>query len=511
MRFQPLPRGSGAPSSGMSIAYLVIDFWNDYSFVTMFRVYLFDGQGVRHDLGDVKIGFKGQTIETATYSTIGDGFDELPANYFSVGTDLDYYLTLSRGVPAETRVAYLAAMRDVAGDQTALATALEERVFQTSLLRSLNLVTITDQYRRVLAGGVPLTDYTFRFTQDPGPRLAGYELDFEVKASSTPSTNIHAIIGRNGVGKTTLLNNMTMAVKSPGQAGYRFETLDWIGDQQPIARDYFSSVVSVSFSAFDPFNPPQEQPDPSLGTCYFYVGLKSYADEGGALLKSQTELADEFVASLSICLSEHARGERWKEAIQNLESDDNFAEMELSQLWPLRDSALDERARSLLKRMSSGHAIVLLTITKLVARVEEKTLVLFDEPESHLHPPLLSALIRSLSRLLTNRNAIAILATHSPVVLQEIPRSCVWKITRSGLASEARRPEIETFGENVGMLTRETFGLEVSKSGFNALLSSEADRWDNYDQVLASFGGQLGFEGRAILRSLMHRAGKSGR
>lgn len=26
----------------------------------MFRVYLFDGQGLRHDLGDVKIGFKGQ-------------------------------------------------------------------------------------------------------------------------------------------------------------------------------------------------------------------------------------------------------------------------------------------------------------------------------------------------------------------------------------------------------------------------------------------------------------------
>ncbi len=40
--------------------------------------------------------------------------------------------------------------------------------------------------------------------------------------------------------------------------------------------------------------------------------------------------------------------------------------------------------------MSSGHAIVLLTVTKLVARVEEKTLVLIDEPESHLHPPLLS-------------------------------------------------------------------------------------------------------------------------
>jgi hypothetical protein len=118
----------------------------------------------------------------------------------------------------------------------------------------------------------------------------------------------------------------------------------------------------------------------------------------------------------------------------------------------------------------------------------------------------LSALIRSLSRLLSNRNAIAIIATHSPVVLQEIPKSCVWKITRSGLASACERPETETFGENVGLLTREVFGLEVSKSGFNALLATEAARAQSYEEVLAVFNGQLGLEGRAILRSIMHRS-----
>lgn len=44
-----------------------------------------------------------------------------------------------------------------------------------------------------------------------------------------------------------------------------------------------------------------------------------------------------------------------------------------------------------LSRMSSGHAIVLFTITRLVDTVGEKSLVLLDEPEVHLHPPLLSA------------------------------------------------------------------------------------------------------------------------
>lgn len=508
INFVVIPAKGGIPSEGKNVAYLRIDHWNDYSFVTMFQVELFDEFGVRHSLGSVKIGFFGQDEATSTFSTLGNGFSGLGPQYFSVGMDLDYYLTLSKYVPADTRLAYLALLSDVARDQELLDRASAERVFQTSHLRSLNINTIVDQFRRILDGGVPLTDFSFRFTQKNGEAIAGYQLEFDVKASSTPTSNIHAIIGRNGVGKTTLLNNMTRAIVDSSHVDSVFETEHWMA-YEPIGRDYFSGLVSVSFSAFDPFNPPQDQPDPSKGACYFYVGLKSFADDSGVLLKSQVELSDEFVESLSICLSEQARQSRWFEAIQNLESDDNFAEMNLGQLLELRGDPLEKRARKLLKQMSSGHAIVLLTITKLVARVDEKTLVLFDEPESHLHPPLLSALIRSLSRLLTNRNAIAIIATHSPVVLQEIPKSCVWKITRSGLSSSSLRPEIETFGENVGLLTREVFGLEVSKSGFNVLLQSEAERANTYDQVLDAFSGQLGFEGKAILRAIMHRAERS--
>ncbi len=501
--FHVIPRHTSFPSEGRNSVHLRIDHWNDYSFVTMFDVLAFDELGSPHDLGAVKIGFLGQTIEVTTYSAMPQTFGALDPQFFSVGIDVGYYLALSK-CSDNFRVELLSGLRDVALDARALDMARNEKVFQTSLLRSLGVNTITDQYQRILDGGVPLTDFSFRFTQSPAEKLAGYQLEFHVKATSTPSTNIHAIIGRNGVGKTTILNNMTNAITGIGTGSF-FEK-DSVFTYTSIERDYFSGLVSISFSAFDPFNPPADQPDPSKGTCYFYVGLKSVADESGALLKSQNDLAGELVESLGVCLSEPARSKRWLEAIKNLESDDNFAEMDLGQLAELRDAALEQRARSLLKRMSSGHAIVLLTITKLVARVDEKTLVLFDEPESHLHPPLLSALIRSLSRLLANRNAIAIIATHSPVVLQEIPKSCVWKISRSGLASACQRPEAETFGENVGVLTREVFGLEVSKSGFSALLSAEAERSRSYEQALEAFDGQLGMEGRAILRSIMHKS-----
>jgi ATPase subunit of ABC transporter with duplicated ATPase domains len=131
------------------------------------------------------------------------------------------------------------------------------------------------------------------------------------------------------------------------------------------------------------------------------------------------------------------------------------------------------------------------------------TLVLIDEPESHLHPPLLSAFIRALSELLYDRNGVAIIATHSPVILQEVPRTCVWKITRHGASIATTRPDIETFGENVGILTREVFGLELHKSGFYRVLSEAVEKGGTFESIMEEYEGQLGFEAQALLRSLL--------
>jgi len=162
-----------------------------------------------------------------------------------------------------------------------------------------------------------------------------------------------------------------------------------------------------------------------------------------------------------------------------------------------------EKSRKIFKNLSSGHQIVLLTITRLVESVEERTLVLLDEPESHLHPPLLSAFVRSLSELLVYRNGVAIIATHSPVILQEVPKNSVWKLRRNGAEAIAERPEIETFGENVGTLTREVFGLEVTQSGFHKLLQDAVNQNQNFEQTMQMFGNELGSEARAILRALI--------
>ena len=371
------------------------------------------------------------------------------------------------------------------------------------------MATIRGQFKRLLDGGVPLTDFDFRYIKPQTDEYSGIELKFRIEPDSKPSTNIHALIGRNGAGKTMLLNDMVGSIinYAPNTTGTFLETR--YGDSR-ISKDYFSRLVFVSFSAFDAFNPSHEQSDPSLGTDYYYVGLKKIGgDSDKSELKTLDELREEFSKSLALCLSQTGKKSRWLKAISTLESDENFAEIGLEQLTRTPGVKREKAAYSLISRMSSGHALVLLSITRLVETVEEKTLVLIDEPESHLHPPLLSAFIRALSELLFDRNGVAIIATHSPVVLQEVPRSCVWKITRSGLALSTSRPEIETFGENVGILTREVFGLEVAKSGFHSLLEKSVAKGTSFDRIMDEYMGQLGFEAQAVLRAMLSHRDKN--
>lgn len=60
------------------------------------------------------------------------------------------------------------------------------------------------------------------------------------------------------------------------------------------------------------------------------------------------------------------------------------------------------------------------------------------------------------------------------------------------------------------MLTREVFGLEVVKSGFHQLLLQSIETGASYDDIMADYKNQLGFEGRAILKAMiLHRERKA--
>lgn len=506
MEFQLLDRDETIPNNAKNKVYLHIDYWNDYSFITMFHMDFVDALGNIKHIGNIRIGFKGQTTEVATYKKIQDDFKgntfiSLGDNYFSIGTGTEYYKNLN-SLENKIKTEILLAIKDLAYQPKYISSIQDENVLSISLLRTVSLTSITGQFPRILEGKPELTDFKFSFVIPESKENSEIRLDFLVEPFSKPSTNIHAIIGRNGAGKTTILNRMVQAIMSNSNKDYRF--YDYYSDSYklPIGKDYFSGLVSVSFSVFDTFEPPTEQSNPALGTCYSYIGLKKSKNE----IHTTNDIYDSFSDALDSCFSDETKKNQWIKAISDLETDENFANMQIIKelAIDLTQEELKKTANRLIKRMSSGHAVILVVMTKLVATVGEKTLVLLDEPESHLHPPLLSAFIRALSNLLYDCNGVAIVATHSPVVLQEIPRSCISKIQRVGLVTNIKMPDIETFGENVGVLTREVFGLEVIKSGFHKLLTQSVLEDKTYEEILGEYNNQLGMEAKVLLKLMIN-------
>jgi predicted ATPase len=491
-----------------NVVYLLLSNWDDYSFKTTFHATFFDSSGIAPVLGEVKIGCVGQP-HGWTAELMENEFPCLPEAFFSLGQSAEYYSAL-RALPAPYREEILHALHDVVRFDDALARAMKEDVFKTSLLRGVNYASITEQFKRIIDGGAVRTEFHFGYRTGQKDGHAEFVLTFDVHPNVKPSQNIHVLIGRNGIGKTTLLNGMIASLTNEREhvdgAGYFY---DLAARPAPtvIGDGYFPGVVSVSFSAFDPFNPPPDRNGDASSLKYSYIGLKEVYMDGKVRKSKHKDLPDlgkDFISSLMGCFGLSLKREQWLAAIRFLESDMNFQEMDLARLVEVNDQEeLKKRAVKVFLKMSSGHAIVLLTITRLIEKAEEKTLVLMDEPESHLHPPLLAAFTRALADLLHKINGVAIIATHSPVVLQEVPKSCVWKMRRTRLSAQINRPELETFGENVGTLTRDVFGLEVTKSGFHGILSRSVEEGRTFEQIVHEFGGQIGFEGRALLMSLV--------
>lgn len=505
--FTVLTHHNKIPANPFNKAYLLIDNWDDwFQFSTQYSLVVFDNNGEQHWIGSVKIGqFK--MAPGIRRPEISDNFDELDDRFFSLGQDDSYYGDLNR-LGALTRDRILISLRDVALNTDLFELALQEEVTGISLLRSVTRSTVTGQFHRMARGGVRLTAYEFCYTApQKSSQISPLTLTFNVAPESYPPTNVHVLIGRNGVGKTTLLNNMAQAIVDEGadeaQVGAFSAETDPLNQLDPP----FTSLVSVTFSAFDPFGPLPTRRDKSEGIDYAYIGLKDIEPEKDGKAKppkSPDALSEDFAASVQIC-RQGARASRWRRALEMLQADPIFRDSEVSNLarGVVETNDLGAEAQELFKSLSSGHKIVLLTITRLVETVQEKTLVLLDEPEAHLHPPLLSAFIRGLSDLLINRNGVAIIATHSPVVLQEVPQSCVWKVRRTGNRALAERPDIQTFGENVGLLIREVFGLEVTESGFHKMLRDAVAELPDYQAVVRKFNDELGDEARAIVQGLI--------
>jgi ABC-type lipoprotein export system ATPase subunit len=535
MRFRVItPKSSSRQINPFSFL-LQQDEWNDFSFQTQYHLYFRGADNETILIGAVKILRKGQT--KADFLQIQTDFDTLPNEFCSLGQSLDYYERLS-SIDKVYKEEVLKALRDIIYEPDNGAGFASEEGWNTSLLRDFNE---SDEFF-ALAGSLLERDYTkipdedLSFTFKMPSWKEPLEFDFTAppvnksyfsyEKNILPSRMI-AIIGRNGSGKSTLLARIAR-VAHGSRRDRNDKFLTSLGSIIPDGIG-FPRILTFSYSAFDSFQLPginlsekeQIAKDVLKGEGRFvFCGLRDIAHElqeeiqnynndkkethlrqdrlKNTYLKSINSLADEFERTLNSANIGN-NSETLEYALNYLLEDPSFNEYRESEFKELFTSPKDT-----FLSLSTGHKIVLQIIASLVAYTTPRSLVLIDEPETHLHPPLLAALMHAVRYVLNKKKAFAIVATHSPVVIQETLAKHVFIVKREGPIIDVKRTKIETFGENIGAITSEVFGLNSEVTDYHKILRRIVRQDLTIEEIEELFGPYgLSLQARAYVMSLL--------
>lgn len=497
MIFRVISRGTWYGNEN-DVIYLQQDLWDDFHFKTTFEAYY-----LKKRLGSVKIGFVGMEKHQNTYKKIPTEFQYLDDSYFSLWQSEKDYKNISE-LNSNLNINIFDQLNDIAYDLSLLNKFSKEESLQISLFREITKFQCQEQFHRIATGGSILTDY--HFVVNINSSDFPIKLTFDVIPETKPSSNIHVLIGRNGIGKTNLIRELICNICDENADTSKIKYNNLSTDLS------FANALCVAFSPFDDYSKIiqlENKTNEGNRPC-FYIGLDR---NNNHLLKN---IEKQFLNDLKCCFSSWEKINRWNKTMEILESDPIFEAINIRSLTNsscLKKDGTEEysaykEAKKLFSLLSSGHKCILSIITSCVSKLEEKSIIFIDEPENHLHPPLLASLMQALSFLLNDRNGVAIISTHSPVVLQEVPKSCVWILNRFGDEWSAKRPEFETFGADIGSLTREVFGLEVLKSGYHKMIKDAVDQAESLDEVIETFQGNLGNEALGLVNILWSQKNK---
>ena len=237
----------------------------------------------------------------------------------------------------------------------------------------------------------------------------------------------------------------------------------------------FSKVIAVSYSSFDRF----ETPKITAEFNYIYCGLK---DENSKRLDDD-ELILRFQKSYEK-ISEQSRIEIFLETIEEFIDKDLIKKFIYYDLDKLEYIMNYERFIKILNILSSGQSILLLIITEIIANIRYDSLLIYDEPETHLHPNAISQLINTIYELSRIFQSYCIIATHSPIIVQELLSKNVYVIQREGTHASIKKPSKETFGENLSTIVEEIFGNREIPKQFKNILSNLIKSGLSYEDII---------------------------
>ncbi|MEA9585969.1 AAA family ATPase [Xanthomonas sp. WHRI 10064A] len=488
LSFVVLSKGASVPSAPRPLFVLRTDAWDDFGHRVQFHLTHRDAKGLETRLGSVKVlqrtSADGEAFEVAETTKLPTSFSTIDERFVSLGQDDEYYKGLHK-LMGKRAADVLRALRDIAFLPAFAADFEPTSAFRNAMMRE-NGAHRARRFGQAWATGQEVTEkLNFTYIGTIEGADADVEAKFAFNSLDPVPGRVVGIIGRNAVGKTQFLASLGADLAQIARSSA--ETLSAREDRFPKGRPLFTRIIAISYSAFDRFKRPQ----PDHSSSYVYCGIRN--EKGGL---SRPSLIQAYRGNLQRIRDRGVQSKwtRYMKAVLGDLDEQLTASLEAE----IQSAATKDNALSLL---SSGQSILAHFVTALLAWIQPNSLVLFDEPETHLHPNAVANLVLIMSDILEDFNSYAVVATHSPVVIQEIPAKRVLVFQRVGNVTTAEPLLLESFGESVTELTRHVFETDEVKSVYRRTLRDLSDE-ESAEEVMARFPRGLSLSAQAYLLAM---------
>lgn len=510
--------------------------WDDYGYQTFYHLHATRKRtgGEPVYLGALRIMRLDQTDRDAYLLSALFGnrtFSQLPEDFVSLSMDIDLYMGLNRYLTTpEERSEIIKALRLILGKESEFySEELEENeCFNNSLLRDRSSL---DDFalikgKSLLTGFECYYDLRKEFVSVSFSNVAEpVELHFssiENEDEDHLPNGVLVFIGKNGCGKSTAIYRLAkLLYTDPTQ---RFRLKNEVGSLDP-NNVGVSKLFLISYSPFDNFVLPTSydkdyirllKSGEDVNSRFVFCGIRDVAKEvdytneeiadaehfqalltdrqGQTCLKSIANLADEFADALNVIIRDIDKLREWNTFLYSCQREQPSLHEDL-----LHFNEENERQDHIdhFKTLSTGHKFFMHSYARLMAYIDDNSLLLFDEPENHLHPPMLSFMIAEVRKILRRTRSVMFIATHSPVILQETFADNVFVVRKQGNETTITKPGIETYGTNLSAITSEVFDLTTETTKYHDAIRYLYKKWDmeyctDVDKMLSSFVEKLG-------------------
>ncbi|MDY7566843.1 AAA family ATPase [Pseudomonas sp. RTC3] len=368
-----------------------------------------------------------------------------------------------------------------------------------------------------------------------------HSVDFTYSDIDIMSDRVHCLIGTNGVGKTSYLKSLVQGclkrVNSLAPNGIATSLYDASGDVVQGGVDEFQgdwqnlpAYSRLNVYSTDPYNALPRKA--SVQGCFDYRYFDMGLEDEGALTQFLADIirdeeaigqSDRFVLLKKIIQKIIPAAQLMIPVKPNLQNASKVidekghhwvpigairgGELRKLEIIGLIDVSRDLSFRigaALTTPLSSGQKMYLRFATHFLTTASEGMLILIDEPETHLHPNLITEFMNLLYLVLDATRSVAVIATHSAYVVREVPSHCV-NVFKLGEENEVSTEKVylHTLGANVSSISNAVFGDSLVQSFTDRIAKQISESGLSVEQVIDRYRGFLSMDMLVKIREFM--------